>query len=98
MDTHNDNDNDNVEYEERTYIDLNTVTVGMKITAVTCTYSQKYMITPGYEDYNRVCSGTVICIGKTPFDIVIRMDDGTETHAFLVDPGIDGIIEAYIIQ
>lgn len=55
--------------------------VGDYIFASTNTYSQKYTMRDGYEDYNATYQGTIIEIGSDVCSIKIKLDDGTIRYA-----------------
>jgi len=69
-------------------VELYNISVGDLIRGTTGTYSQKWLVKPGYEDYNDVKTGVVISCGEDEMPR-IRTDAGEEVSACL-DPGTSG--------
>ena len=48
---------------------INDIKVGDRVKSTVWTFSQKYMLKQGYEEYNMTKEGIVVELGKTFFDI-----------------------------
>lgn len=78
-------------------INIDDITVGDIVRSTVGTYSQKYLIREGYEEYNRTIQGTVVKKGKTFFDTIIITEDGDELF-LAVDPGSSGYYYVELIK
>ena len=66
------------------------VKVGDTLIGTTMTYSQKWLIRPGYEEYNRTVTGVVVEI-KGPRLEDVMIDIGGEIVPLVADPGTSGM-------
>ncbi len=76
---------------------IEDINVGDYVKATVGTYSQKYLMWEGYEEYNCSKEGTVIQKGNTIFDTIIMTDDGDEM-VLASDPGSSGYVYVEIIK
>lgn len=74
--------------------DLN---IGDYVRSTVGTYSQKYLLWEGYEEYNCTKVGTIIQLGETFFDTIIMTDDGDEIY-LASDPGSSGFVSIEILK
>ncbi len=76
---------------------IKDINVGDIVRSTVGTYSQKYLMREGYEEYNRTIEGTVVKKGKTFFDTIIITEDGDEMF-LAADPGTSGYVFIEIIK
>lgn len=80
--------------------------VGDVIQVLTMTYSQKWTIQPGFDEYNSLITGKVIRIGPAfpQCDVIIlkgaesRRKNNGEVDPLVHDPGTSGCYNVYVIQ
>jgi len=76
---------------------MKDIKVGDYVRGTVATYSQKYLMQEGYEQYNRTLEGVIIHKGKTFDSIIIITPDGDEE--FLVaDPGTSGYFTIELLK
>ena len=78
-------------------ITINDIKIGDIVRATVGTYSQKYLVWEGYEQYNRTLEGTIVHKGQTFFDTIIITEDGDEM-ILASDPGSSGYVFVEIIK
>ena len=61
------------------------------------TWSQKYMMYQGYEEYNCTKTGTIVFLGDSFFTTKIKKEDGEEVF-LAVDPGGSGSVSIELIE
>ena len=76
---------------------IKDIKLGDRVKSVVWTFSQKYMLREGYEEYNMTKEGIVVELGKTFFDTFIETDNGDKVF-LAVDPGSSGIVSVEIIN
>lgn len=76
--------------------DIDQLQLGDLVKSVVYTWSQKYMMYEGYEDYNSTKVGTIIFLGDTFFTTKIKMEDGKEVF-LAADPGTSGSVTIELI-
>ena len=76
---------------------IEDIKVGDIVKSTVGTYSQKYLLWEGYEEYNCSKEGTVIKIGESFFDTIIITEEGHET-VLASDPGSSGYVYIQIIK
>jgi len=76
---------------------INDIKLGDRVKSTVWTFSQKYMLKQGYEEYNMTKEGIVIELGKTFFDTYIETDNGDKV-LLAVDPGTSGVVNVEIIN
>uniref|UniRef100_A0A6C0J4X3 Uncharacterized protein n=1 Tax=viral metagenome TaxID=1070528 RepID=A0A6C0J4X3_9ZZZZ len=73
-----------------TTISLQNINIGDYIQGTTYTYSQKYIMSEGYEEYNTIKKGIVVQCSKISCEhVLIKKDDG-EVVSVCLDPGSSG--------
>jgi hypothetical protein len=75
----------------------NEIKIGDIIRVTVGTYSQKYLMWEGYEEYNCSKEGTIIFKGNTIFNTVIITENGDEMIA-ASDPGSSGFVSIFMIK
>ena len=76
---------------------ISDLKIGDYVRSTVGTYSQKYLLWEGYEDYNCTKIGTIIKLGNSFFDTIIMTDEGDEI--FLAsDPGSSGYVNIEILK
>jgi len=78
-------------------MNIKDIKIGDVVRSTVGTYSQKYLLWEGYEEYNCSKEGTVIYVGETFFDTIIITKDGDET-VLASDPGSSGYVCIEIIK
>jgi len=78
-------------------MNIKDIKIGDVVRSTVGTYSQKYLLWTGYEEYNCSKEGTVIYVGETFFDTIIITEDGDET-VLASDPGSSGYVYIEIIK
>jgi len=78
-------------------ISIDGVKIGDIVRGTVGTFSQKYIMMGGYEQYNRTVEGTIIKKGKTFFETIIITEDGDETY-LVADPGTSGYYYVELIK
>ena len=76
---------------------IKDIKVGDIVRSIVGTYSQKYLVWEGYEEYNCSKEGTVVKVGETFFDTIIITEDGNEM-VLASDPGSSGYVYVEIIK
>jgi len=76
---------------------INDIKLGDRVKSTVWTFSQKYMLIEGYQEYNMTKEGIVIELGKTFFDTYIEKDNGDKV-LLAVDPGSSGVVSVEIIS
>ena len=71
--------------------------LGDNVRSTVFTWSQKYMMYEGYEEYNCTKIGTIVFLGDSFFTTKIRKDDGEEVF-LAVDPGGSGAVSIELIE
>jgi hypothetical protein len=77
--------------------DISELKIGDIVRASVATYSQKYMMYEGYEEYNCTKEGTIVKMGKTFFDTIIITEDGDEV-VLASNPGSSGYVIVDLIK
>ena len=75
---------------------MNDIKVGDYVRGTVATYSQKYLMQEGYEQYNRTLEGVIIHKGKTFDSIIIITPEGDEEF-LIADPGTSGYFTIELI-
>ena len=78
-------------------VTINDIKIGDIVRATCGTYSQKYLMWEGYEEYNCTKEGTVVQVGESFFDTIIITEEGDET-VLVADPGSSGFISVVIVK
>jgi hypothetical protein len=71
---------------------------GKLVRSMTMTYSQKYFLKEGYEDYNMIKTGILIKKDlRAPYNSMVRIftDEGPINTYLYVDPGTSGCYSFY---
>lgn len=76
---------------------ISELKIGDIVRASVATYSQKYLMYEGYEEYNCSKEGTIVKMGKTFFDTIIITEDGDEI-VLASDPGSSGYVNIELIK
>lgn len=71
--------------------------VGDNVRSTVFTYSHKYMMWEGYEEYNYTKIGTIVFLGECFFTTKIKKEDG-EVVFLAVDPGSSGGVSIELIE
>ncbi len=71
--------------------------VGDSVRSTVFTWSQKYMMWDGYEEYNCSKIGTIVFLGDSFFTTRIKKEDGEEVF-LAVDPGSSGGVSIELIE
>ena len=71
--------------------------VGDLVRSTVFTWSQKYMMYEGYEEYNCTKIGIIVFLGDSFFTTKIKKDDGEEVF-LAVDPGGSGAVSVELIE
>jgi hypothetical protein len=79
------------------YVSFDDIKIGDIIRVTVGTYSQKYLMVEGYEDYNCSKEGTVVYKGTTLFNTIIITEDGDEIIA-ASDPGSSGFVSILLVK
>jgi len=79
------------------HVSFNDIKIGDIVRVTVGTYSQKYLMWEGYEEYNCSKEGTIIHKGKTIFDTIIITESGDELTA-ASDPGSSGFVSIFIVS
>lgn len=78
-------------------ITIKDIKVGDIVKSTVGTFSQKYLLWEGYEEYNCSKEGTIIYVGESFFDTMIITEEGDET-VLASDPGSSGYVYIQIIK
>jgi hypothetical protein len=76
---------------------ISELNIGDIVRASVSTYSQKYMLYEGYEEYNCTKEGTIVKKGESFFDTIIITEDGDEMK-LASDPGSSGYVIVELIK
>ncbi len=76
---------------------ISELKIGDIVRASVATYSQKYLMCEGYEEYNCSKEGTIVKIGKSFFDTIIITEDGDEI-VLAANPGSSGYVSVELIM
>jgi hypothetical protein len=79
------------------HVSFSDIKIGDIIRVTVGTYSQKYLMWEGYEEYNCSKEGTIIFKGNTIFNTIIITENGDELIA-ASDPGSSGFVSIFIIK
>jgi hypothetical protein len=79
------------------YESFDDIKIGDIIRVTVGTYSQKYLMVEGYEDYNCSKEGTIVYKGDTIFNTIIITEDGDEIIA-AADPGSSGFVSILLVK
>jgi hypothetical protein len=79
------------------HVSFNDIKIGDIVRVTVGTYSQKYLMWEGYEEYNCSKEGTIIHKGNTIFNTTIIAENGDELIA-ASDPGSSGFVSIFIIK
>jgi hypothetical protein len=79
------------------HVSFNDIKIGDIVRVTVGTYSQKYLMWEGYEEYNCSKEGTIIYKGNTIFNTIIITENGDEIIA-ASDPGSSGFVSIFIVN
>jgi hypothetical protein len=79
------------------HVSFSDIKIGDIVRVTVGTYSQKYLMWEGYEEYNCSKEGTIIYKGNTIFNTTIITENGDELIA-ASDPGSSGFVSIFIIK
>jgi hypothetical protein len=76
---------------------IDQLKLGDTVRSTVFTWSQKYMMWEGYEEYNCTKIGTIVFLGECFFTTKIKKEDG-EVVFLAVDPGGSGGVSIELIE
>ena len=76
---------------------IDQLKLGDTVRSTVFTWSQKYMMWEGYEEYNCTKIGTIVFLGECFFTTRIKKEDGEEVF-LAVDPGSSGGVSIELIE